>query len=94
VYDRDDPSQIRVSVGGTLPISVGVYQVDGNSPDPAEVSAENGIIVYRLGGTTNWEGETATILAQVVDNERLKVEAFEGYLSNPTFTSNAKYYTR
>ncbi len=94
MYDRDDPSQIRVSVGGTLLISVGVYQVDGNSPDPAEVSAENGIIVYRLRGTTNWEGETATILAQVVDNERIKVEAFEGHPSNPTFTSNAKYYTR
>jgi len=94
VYDRDNPSQIRISVGGTLPISVGVYQVDGNSPDPAEVSAESGIIKYRLRGTTNWEGETATILAQVVDNERIKVEAFEGHPSSPVLTSNAKYYTR
>jgi len=94
VYDRDDPSQIRVSVGGTLSILVGVYQIDGNSPDPAEVSAENGIIVYRLRGTTNWQGETATILAQVVDNEKIKVEGFEGHPSDPTFTSNAKYYTR
>jgi hypothetical protein len=94
VYDRDDPTQIRISLGGTLPITVGVYEVEGNSPDPAEVSVENGIIVYRLSGTTNWEGETATILAQVVDNERIKVEAFDGHPPDPTFTSNAKYYTR
>jgi hypothetical protein len=94
VYDRDDPTQIRISLGGTLPITVGVYEVEGNSPDPEDVSTENGVIVYRLRGTTNWEGETATILAQVVGNERIKVEAFEGHPPSPTFTSNAKYYTR
>lgn len=94
VYDWDDPSQIRISVGGTLSMPVGVYQVEGNYPDPAEVSAESGMVVYRLMGTTNWQGETATILAQVVDSERIKVEAFEGYPPNLEFTNNALHYTR
>ncbi|MFQ6129323.1 MAG: hypothetical protein ACE5OT_00735 [Candidatus Hadarchaeaceae archaeon] len=93
VYDRDDPSQIRVSVGGTLPISVSVYEVEGNSPDPAQVSPENGIVTYRL-NEVRGGASTATILVQVIDDEKIKVEGFKGHLSNPTFTLNAKYYTR
>lgn len=37
---------------------------------------------------------TATIIVQVVDAEKTKVEAFEVHPTNPEFTSNAKYYIR
>jgi len=98
VYDPYDPSQIRIAVGGILdvPGEGKVYQVDGNSPDPADVSVETGTVTYRLRGTPEWgeESITATILVQMVDNERIKVEGFSGHPSNPQFTSNAQYYVR
>lgn len=96
VYDNIDPSQIRVGVGGTLPITNTVYSVVGNAPEPADVSAESGVVTYQLEGTAEFGEQelTATIIVQVMDAEKTKVEAFEGHPPNPEFTSNAKYYIR
>ncbi|MEM1689682.1 MAG: hypothetical protein QXX33_01470 [Candidatus Hadarchaeales archaeon] len=35
-----------------------------------------------------------TLLVKMIDNERIKLEVFPGDVPNPTFTENAKYYTR
>ncbi|RLF43584.1 MAG: hypothetical protein DRN09_04530 [Thermoplasmata archaeon] len=88
--------KIRIGVGGTLAIPATLYQVYGNTPDPADISVESGPIVYKLQGTEEF-GETslkATILVEMIDNETIKVEGFTGWVSNPTFTENAKYYIR
>jgi hypothetical protein len=47
VYDNYDPSQIRVSIGGTIGM-VGAFAVPAGSPDPRTVSPASGRIVYRL----------------------------------------------
>ena len=98
VYDKYDPTQVRIAVGGVLnvPGEGKVYQVVGNSPDPAKVTPDSGLVVYRLRGLPEWGegGLTATIIVQMVDEETIKVEGFPGHPSNPRFTSNAKHYTR
>ncbi|HID60671.1 MAG TPA: hypothetical protein EYP46_02285 [Hadesarchaea archaeon] len=102
VYDLYDPTQIRIAVGDTagefldLPGDGKIYQVVGNSPDPADISMESGMVVYRLRGTPEWgdESVTATIIVQLVDDERIKVEGFSGHPSNPQFTADAQYYVR
>jgi len=98
VYDWHEPTQIRIAVGGVLnvPGKGKVYQVVGNSPDPAEVTIDSGMVVYRLKGLPEWGegGLTATIIVEMVDAEKIKVEGFRGHPSNPQFTANAKYYTR
>ena len=96
VYDVWDPQPIRVAVGGSLSIPAILYQVYGNTPDPADVSLKSGKVVYKLQGTEEY-GETsikATLLVETIDNETIKVEGFNGWVSNPTFTENAKYYIR
>lgn len=97
VYAQGNHSQILVGIGGTLSISkITTYSVEGNSPDPANVSVETGIVIYRLRGdpASGMESLTATLLVQMINNNKIKVEGFDGYPSNPKFTSNAKYYTR
>ena len=96
VYDVWDPQPIRIAVGGSLEIPATVYQVYGNSPDPADVSLKDGKVIYHIQGTEEY-GETsikATLLVEMIDNETIKVEGFNGWISNPTFTENAKYYMR
>ena len=97
VYDPGIRSQIKIGIGGTLSISnITNYAVNGNSPDPANVSVKSGTIIYRLHGDSEFgrESSTATLLVQMINSGKIKVEGFDGYPSNPQFTSNAKYYTR
>jgi hypothetical protein len=98
VYDWYQPTEIRIAVGGVLnlPGKGKVYQVVGNSPDPAQVTTDSGMVVYRLKGLPEWgeTGITATIIVEMVDAEKIKVEGFPGHPSNPQFTANARYYTR
>ncbi|MBI2176634.1 M23 family metallopeptidase [Candidatus Woesearchaeota archaeon] len=47
VYDSIDPSQIRIGVGNIGGWSL-VYGVTGNSPDPASVGIETGVVKYEL----------------------------------------------
>ena len=62
----------------------------------AGISIDDGQVVYKLQGTEEY-GETsvkATLLMEMVDNETIKVEGFNGWVSNPVFTGEAKYYIR
>jgi len=96
VYNMWDPTKITIGVGGTLGITATVYNVDGNTPDPATVTISSGQTVYNLHGTEDF-GEaslTATILVELVGDDRIKIEGFTGTQSSPSFTSNAKYYIR
>ncbi|RKY67323.1 MAG: hypothetical protein DRQ08_00365 [Candidatus Latescibacterota bacterium] len=99
VYYMFDRSQIRIAIGGTLPVEVSYegYAVVGNAPDPADVTVETGKVVYWL--TTPPEMgidklPDVTLLVQMIDDETIKVEAFQGHLSDPEFTDKALIYTR
>jgi len=97
VYYNMDPSSLRIGVGGTLPIRKGAYAVKGNSPDPAEVTVETGMIVFYLDTPPEYGIDRlpqATLIVEMVEPDRIRVEAFEGWIENPEFTENALYYTR
>ena len=95
VYDMYDPDSIRIAVGGTLPMEVGVYAVYGNSPDPAEVTVESGKVVYWLMNAPDWDRlPRYTMIVELLDNETLRVEVFEGWIENPEFTNQTYIYTR
>jgi len=99
VYYMYDPTQIRIAIGGTLPVEVSYegYAVVGNAPDPANITVESGKVVYWLTTPPELGVEElpeATLLVQMLDEETIKVEAFQGHLSSPEFTANARLYTR
>jgi len=73
---------------------VGVFNATG--PDPMNVSAENGTVTYLLVGDYPDEinGTKYTLIARVVGDEKIRVEAFEGHQEGKNFTENAKFYTR
>ena len=63
-YDNIDPSQIRISIGADVSIDAsacrvcdGVYAVLGNSPDPATVGTDLGVVRYVLVGLRHIEPE-------------------------------------
>jgi len=86
-YLAEDPAVPVVAVGGTV-APTGVYLLDG--PDPSQVSATNGIVVYRLRTTrgTPW----GSLVVQVQAGERLRVQAVAGeqtvasFVNDPTTT--------
>lgn len=96
VYDMWDPTQIRVGIGGTLDITRTVYSVDGNSPDPADVTTTTGQIIYHLQGTEEFGEQSikATLLVEMIETNKVKVEGSSGWQSSLSFTDNAKYYIR
>jgi hypothetical protein len=94
-YDHVDPTQIRFSIGRDIWISEecracgGVYAVMDNSPDPASVTAADGIVVYELTGRTRLTQDDAersvsdgvllgSFITQVIDNETIRVEFVRG----------------
>ena len=92
VYDNVNPSTIRVSIGGTLPI--GLWAVEGNAPDPATVNVATGKVMYKLipyGGAA----QPGMLAVQMIADDRIRIEVFIGSVDpNPAFTSNALEYVR
>ena len=87
-----NPSIIRVSIGGTLPI--GLWSVEGNTPDPAIVSVSTGKVVYKLipyGGNS----QPGMLAVQMIADDRIRIEVFLGSTNaNPSFTASALEYVR
>lgn len=90
-YDHVDPTEIRISIGRDVGLTWedcrvcgNVYAVKGNSPDPASVTAADGIIKYEMTGRSRVEGRPeqstsdgvslGTFVAQVIDDETIRVE--------------------
>lgn len=96
VYSMWDPTVVWVGIGGTLGITATVYTVEGTVSDPADVTRDSGQIVYHLQGTQEFSQESlqATLLVEMVDDEKIKVEGFAGWVNTPSFTGNAIYYIR
>jgi len=69
--------------------------VHGNTPDPADIDKSYRAVIYHLEPyDTNPEAPRITLLVQMISEEKIKVEAFNGWVRNPNFTDKARYYTR
>ena len=94
-YDFFDPSKMLIGIGGYLVESPATYLVHGRAPDPAVVDLSSGEVVYYLEPyDTNADAPNITLLVQMVSEDKIKIEAFQGWVSNPKFTENAYDYTR
>ncbi|TXT62576.1 MAG: hypothetical protein BAJALOKI1v1_900006 [Promethearchaeota archaeon] len=94
VYNNFNASQMVVSIGSnaTGACECGVYNATG--PRWNTTTMESGLTSYNLTVRQNELIKNYTMLVQLVEPERLKVETFEGHLSNPVFTENATYYDK
>lgn len=98
VYDSYDPTRIRVSVGGTLPI-VGAFAVQAGATDPRDVTPASGTVVYRLlsaGGAGDPPGPQRGILAvQMIDANTIRVDALpDGTATDLVLSGTARTYVR
>lgn len=88
-YHHIAPSLVIVSLGD-FAVQPRQFAVQGNGPDPASVSAATGLVAYELtyaplGGDGNrlelpdsMRGVQGVLLVQLLDEQRLRVEAFPG----------------
>ncbi len=103
-YDAITPTTIILSFGNYegQPKS---FAVKGNAPDPASVSTSSGVVKYELVVAPNpfnpdsqdsSSSVTGTVLYQVLDGEKLKMELFPGKTASQVsgFTSAALTYER
>ena len=113
-YDHIDPGQIRISIGADVGISEelcrvcdSVYGVLGNSPNPAEISLESGMVKYGLVArehtgefrvaTKNVENQAlGTFLVEMTGQRIIKMEVMaESHPSQVSgFSQAAKMYHR
>ncbi len=91
VYDMFDPSKIRIAAGGTLNLSPFNYCVNGNAPNPRNVTMASGLVKYEF-----TKIPTAVLLVQMMNVRKIKVEVFpnktKAQVSN--FTASAQLYVR
>lgn len=93
-YDNYDPTQINVSIGGTV-FTKGVYFVQNGATDPASVSSSSGKIVYKLYLGSSEATRSGILIAQMQTDGKVKIEAFSDTTSDSAdFTSSAYTYTR
>jgi len=97
VYDNVQPSQPRISIGGTLSLA-GVFAVDPADPPFEAVGPESGLVRYtlRVGGLLGAPAgaATGTLLVQMLDGSRIRVEALSGANPSGAFSSAAQVYVR
>lgn len=99
-YNAIKPDQINVSIGDFGNGQPEAFAVVGNAPDPAAISANNGITKYELlkveqGGQVS-NNVSGVILAQVQSGEKLKVEVVPNKTASQVtgFSSAAVTYER
>ena len=70
-YDSIDPDHIIVSIG-TFVDSAEQFGVSGNSPDPANVSIETGLVKYELVGYDYYDGDEKWDIMTLVKGLQVK----------------------
>lgn len=97
-YDwyRNEP---RISIGGTIAAAgllatKDIFASTWNSPDPATVSVATGMVAYQGFPLVGQTGQ-GWMLVQMLSDERIKVEYFQGATGKPSaFTAAAQEYVR
>jgi hypothetical protein len=97
VYDNVQPSLPCISIGGTLSLA-GVFAVNPSDLPFDRVRPESGLVMFALrsGGVLGTPvGEVVgTLLVQMLDASRIRVETFAGPVPPAGFTSAAQIYLR
>jgi hypothetical protein len=94
VRDVNDPSLVRISIGGTLSIA-GAFYVQTGAPDPADVSLSSGTVVYQLFFVPQAQQAAGVMIVQMMADDRIQVETFpSGTPATVAFTSAAVTYIR
>jgi len=106
-YHHVDPTLVLVSIGD-FDGKPRQFAVQGNGPDPAKISAKDGLVKYellyasinsngdRIELPPQMRGVQGTLLAQVLDNRKLKIEVLPGRKANEVrdFGKEARIYER
>jgi hypothetical protein len=95
VYDYFDPTQVRISIGGTVS-TPGVWAIDATAPRPENVTPQSGVITYKFYSPfdANFPA-TGMMLVQMLDASTIKVEVFMGTSASATqFDANAMTFIR
>jgi hypothetical protein len=94
VRDVNDPSLIRISIGGTLSVA-GAFYVQPGAADPASVSPSSGKVAYQLFFVPQAQQPAGVMAVQMSAPDQLRVETFPaGTALNTDFTSAAITYVR
>lgn len=113
-YDFIDPSKIRISIGRDIGLAKddcricgSVYAVKNNSPDPATITVDDGIVKYELTGRERADQDNrertvsdgvvlGTFLAEVIDDETIRTEFFPKMSSDSVteFSDDSVLYRR
>jgi hypothetical protein len=94
VRDVNDPSLIRISIGGTLSLT-GAFYVQAGAPDPAEVSSSSGKVAYQLFFVPQAQQPAGVMIVQMMADDRIQVETLPpGTPTTAAFTSAAVSYVR
>jgi hypothetical protein len=90
-YDYYDPTQVRISVGGTIG-PAGVWAIDSTVPRPENVSVATGLVRYKLYSPFDPQfPPTGLLLVQMTDNSTIKLEYFSGSSASPTQFDGKEY---
>ena len=93
VYDYYDPTQVRISIGGTVGLP-GVYAIDPTAPDPANVTPASGLVAYRLLNPVGL-APYGLMLVQMTDASTLEIEVFPGSTASAgQFDANSHTFVR
>ena len=71
VYDSIDPDRIVISIG-TFIDTAQQFTVKGNSPDPANISADDGLVIYELVDFDYYKNDTMWDRASFVKGLKIK----------------------
>ena len=94
-YDYYDPSQVRISIGGTVDSLPGVWAIDSTAPRPEKVSVGSGLVTYKLYSPFDPQfPPIGMMLVQMTDSATIKVEVFRGTTSKTAFDANAFTFVR
>ena len=94
VYDYYDPSQVRISIGGTI-APAGVWAIDATAPRPETVTTASGIVAYKLYSPFDpGFPPYGLMLVQMIDATTVRAQVFVGNVSATAFDAGAVTFVR
>lgn len=93
-YDYFDPSQVRISVGGTIG-PAGVWTIEASAPRPETVTTASGVVAYKLYSPFDpGFPPYGLLLVQMVDAATIRAELFVGSVTATQFDASAVTFVR
>jgi hypothetical protein len=94
VRDVEDPSLIRISIGGSLSLAGGFHATDG-VVGPADVTPASGVVAYRLYTERGRFGPGVGLaIVEMPADDRIRIETSAGAATTASFTDAASIHVR